>query len=1152
MALYIRHQREPLARAKGRPDVVRGPAYWRFRASLEKYCRGRSLGRSFVISGNRGIGKTTMVYAAIEDLRRHSELERGEPYEKGEEAVERQLDAPLRRPMLVSLSAPDILRERERPQPTASGQQATTDKAAEPVPAAVEDSDNLLRQLARALHGAVARELSERFIDTLPPNAPLEHHEAGAQLQLELDAGAKVSALRRFWDLTNRLFQGVLFPPRDPFVNKPNQGRVKQGLAELIALDASVDAYRIAIGKVDEDWQSQSNKDEATDRPASWSDEVKNVAAPFAGLLGGAATGFGTFHTLEGSALVTKVLGSIGAALLSALVLTFSIKPKRTTTAESKVKFSRDNSVGSLAWRLSRVVDLLFEAGLAPVFVIDELDKAALGKDVTRWIEDRAQELKTLLTGQAFFCFLTGRGFAEKMHRDRTERKYPPSYTQFSNYLFVNYLPQDLHRYLNGLIRCGKSDDPIVAEHDIRQAALLPYVVLFRAEMHPIDMQRELSALVKEGDEVQLYASGQVVPRTDSFAVLFQLAIEEVLSDPTIERRMRDDPRFATLAIDAAYYVPRTWRAAASKFVLSDHVLDAYFMERRKPDVRRVDVDAPAEPEEPLPDLPEVDKVLLRKCVRDVLALIQEPARLRRLLASQRFAARYHGALDRADSASRLSKLMTSIPQTEGLLDAVTTDTVAEFCWKYDAHGVAVAGNKGPDELQAVTNLLQSIQLRSSYLLRTFGVTLEDLEARYALVQGSMTWSAAVTLAAQIAAAGANDPVLRGQITPLNEYAELLDRAWSRFGQALIVARLLEPSEPPQSSIADLRVRIHDALQALSTGLQLGAASNEQRAERIDDAFKAVVLRAAIAVEPDVDLLDLARQLWASAQPPIPPEVAIETFFDEWRESIRSRLQGSLSRTPSWADVAVVARHGEPLLYRAWERDTASTWCEILVSALASNASKASEVADSEQSASRARGAITQPAALVYPQWCVPYILTMLGFSQAGLDSAEKHSDRRFLESLPRRQSRQNVVIVMPASDPLDVSSWRVSSEYNAFVVPDDSLHEDCWRRWLATTGQSGWIIFEASASDRKLLPESLLPKNSGLAAIFPEERRAQMFTAEPLLSQRFFSGAWRRVFLETSPRYFVGAQGIDDAVSKAEALVHGTHQPVVRKAPAP
>ena len=106
------------------------------------------------------------------------------------------------------------------------------------------------------------------------------------------------------------------------------------------------------------------------------------------------------------------------------------------------------------------------------------------------------------------------------------------------------------------------------------------------------------------------------------------------------------------------------------------------------------------------------------------------------------------GALDRADSASRLSKLMTSIPQTEGLLDAVTTDTVAEFCWKYDAHGVAVAGNKGPDELQAVTNLLQSIQLRSSYLLRTFGVTLEDLEARYALVQGSMTWSAAVTLAA--------------------------------------------------------------------------------------------------------------------------------------------------------------------------------------------------------------------------------------------------------------------------------------------------------------------------------------------------------------------------------------------------------------------
>jgi hypothetical protein len=38
---------------------------------------------------------------------------------------------------------------------------------------------------------------------------------------------------------------------------------------------------------------------------------------------------------------------------------------------------------------------------------------------------------------------------------------------------------------------------------------------------------------------------------------LFQIAVEAVLSDDKIQRRMRDDPRFALLAVDAVYYAPR-------------------------------------------------------------------------------------------------------------------------------------------------------------------------------------------------------------------------------------------------------------------------------------------------------------------------------------------------------------------------------------------------------------------------------------------------------------------------------------------------------------------------------------------------------------------------------------------------------------------
>ncbi len=65
---------------------------------------------------------------------------------------------------------------------------------------------------------------------------------------------------------------------------------------------------------------------------------------------------------------------------------------------------------------------------------------------------DQGTRFEVVLTERAFFCFLTGRDFAEKLYTERTFRTYPPSYTQFSDYLFVNYLPQELHAFLRKLI----------------------------------------------------------------------------------------------------------------------------------------------------------------------------------------------------------------------------------------------------------------------------------------------------------------------------------------------------------------------------------------------------------------------------------------------------------------------------------------------------------------------------------------------------------------------------------------------------------------------------------------------------------------------------------------------------------------------------
>src|SRR5262249_1451905 len=85
------------------------------------------------------------------------------------------------------------------------------------------------------------------------------------------------------------------------------------------------------------------------------------------------------------------------------------------------------------------------------------------------------------------------------------------------------------------------------------------------------------------GDEIQLYEHRTGVPRVDAFAVLFQLAIEEVLSDERIKRRMRDDARFALLAADAVYYAPRMWRGGENLDVASC-AIKKYLDRRRVPD----------------------------------------------------------------------------------------------------------------------------------------------------------------------------------------------------------------------------------------------------------------------------------------------------------------------------------------------------------------------------------------------------------------------------------------------------------------------------------------------------------------------------------------------------------------------------------------
>ena len=79
MAIKINDSPEPLSEASlvkrgpsSTPLLVESSASRVLRQELERYCKGLINGRSFLIAGHRGAGKTTLVAKAFMDVRQAS------------------------------------------------------------------------------------------------------------------------------------------------------------------------------------------------------------------------------------------------------------------------------------------------------------------------------------------------------------------------------------------------------------------------------------------------------------------------------------------------------------------------------------------------------------------------------------------------------------------------------------------------------------------------------------------------------------------------------------------------------------------------------------------------------------------------------------------------------------------------------------------------------------------------------------------------------------------------------------------------------------------------------------------------------------------------------------------------------------------------
>lgn len=476
---------EPLSPASARlsadTGMIDSDASRVLSVELDRYCRGELAGRSFLISGHRGAGKTTLVLNAYQGVRNQRD---------------RRQEV---RPLLVPVNGPALFRPREAAatpgqkddgaaakDPPAPGGQAPPGNGDPPAPNAqggknpaspgagappgakppsadppagakppspdAKDPDDALqpwqfalKQIVLALHRAVAEEMSlshrQRVLDTTDAAsvARREGLELSAQLEMELFECPMPGRLREFWARAGLMKTGVLFQPQARILDE----RPDQAMRELLALSGVCEAYCRVSGTFTEQEKRSENAARQVEASLAASNASSPLLAPVASLLAGALVGVGAAAADASGA--AALASGIASALGAAAVFKYSSSRSSARSLSREMSFMPDLSERTLDRFVPLLVTRLVRAGLAPVFVVDELDKV---DGLPELIVDLLRGLKKIFAETAFFCFVTDRRYFEELRRTTSDGSYPPSSTYFSHQLFIVYAHDDLHRYL--------------------------------------------------------------------------------------------------------------------------------------------------------------------------------------------------------------------------------------------------------------------------------------------------------------------------------------------------------------------------------------------------------------------------------------------------------------------------------------------------------------------------------------------------------------------------------------------------------------------------------------------------------------------------------------------------------------------------------
>ncbi len=791
-ASFERDKTSPVPETR-RPILAKSDGYDRLYHAILRYTLGEISGRSFLISGHRGAGKTTLVAHAIQDVLR-SFRDTG------------------RRPLYVRIHGPDLLPEAPEGCPAASAVRGERD----------EELCNVMRQMAIALYRAAADEYVVSYRERIRKRErsdvwqKKELYESAAQFAHDLEDCPGLETFREYWERVGLLDRGVLF------ARPENED---QGMLEVVALSVACQAYQVVSGK----WEEQVSQSAAAARSSSLSfslgAEVKNLLGPVAGVLSGGAVGAALLATKTNS-IAAVVLALISAVVVSC-TFTLASSQSRERKQNRQNTFSRDRTVSSLGRMLPLLLGHFRRAGLHPIFVVDELDKV---HDLPRRMRDLVTYLKFFVSDRAFFCFLTDRDYMEYLERRTAGNTYAQEYSYFRERIPVFYEPRDLRTYLQSVFDASGAETGAVPENDGVDRALLSYSLLHRARLHPLDLRRQLTTIA-DRDGVARISDQELRDGRVKFELLFQLAVEWVLTSPDLQNAIRSSPRFAQLAGDALYYPSRSWEQGESHLDISDEAITAY-LERR--------MAAAVEPEEqngnpvPVPrTLSSRDGLLLIEAVRRLVYELQDPAGLVRQIKTKRTS---------PDEPS--DRLLEYVPAGEKF-QLLRRVEAYKYQWCFNAYGQSNL-DIGVDEVLDESRVdIAFIEAMAHFVLdRSDGrVSLERLASELRLVAPTPPWSAVNVAINRLARLRAPEedpkigyPGMRDDGNCVWDYASRLRIRGDVLAQALGCAGALAQASPRETP-GD---RLLHGLRVLSADLALAATGEEALGQKIGSVYQSL------------------------------------------------------------------------------------------------------------------------------------------------------------------------------------------------------------------------------------------------------------------------------------------------------------------------